>query len=61
MERNVVTSNRLADDQDEPTQTQGIVESGATDYNLISNNLCTGMKQGVVVVGAHSRAEGNLT
>ncbi|MEE3043043.1 MAG: right-handed parallel beta-helix repeat-containing protein [Candidatus Latescibacterota bacterium] len=61
MERNVVTSNRLADDQNEPTQTKGIVESGATDYNLISSNLCAGMKQGVIIVGAHSRAEGNLT
>jgi len=61
MKRNVVTSNRLADDQEKPTQTQGIVESGATDFNLISHNLCTGMKQGVVVVGAHSRGEGNLT
>jgi hypothetical protein len=60
MERNVVTGNRLADDQESPTQTQGIVESGATDYNLISNNLCVGMNEGVVVVGAHSRAEGNL-
>lgn len=61
MERNVVTGNRLADDQDKPTQTQGIVESGATDYNLISNDLCTGMQQGIVIVGPHSRAEGNLT
>ncbi|HAA74507.1 TPA: hypothetical protein DCE37_05225 [Candidatus Latescibacteria bacterium] len=60
MERNVVTGNRLADDQDKPTQTQGIFESGETDYNLISNNLCTGMAEGVVLVGPHSRAEGNL-
>lgn len=60
MQRNLLTGNRLADDQQKPTQTQGIVESGATDYNLISNNLCTGMQEGVVVVGAHSRAEGNL-
>jgi hypothetical protein len=60
MERNIVTSNRLADDQNKPTQTQGIVESGETDYNLISSNLCVGMKEGVVIIGAHSRAEGNL-
>ncbi len=60
MQRNLLIGNRLADDQQKPTQTQGIVESGATDYNLISNNLCTGMQEGVVVVGAHSRAEGNL-
>jgi parallel beta-helix repeat protein len=60
MERNVVTGNRLADDQETPTQAQGIVESGETDYNLISSNLCTGMEEGVVLVGAHSRAEGNL-
>jgi parallel beta-helix repeat protein len=60
MQHNLVTSNRLADDQQKPTQTQGIVESGGTDYNLISNNLCTGMQEGIVIVGAHSRAEGNL-
>ena len=60
MTHNVVTGNRLADDQGRPTQTQGIVESGETDYNLISQNLCTGMEEGVVVVGSHSRAEGNL-
>lgn len=60
MVRNVVTGNRLADDQEKPTQTQGIVESGETDYNLIGSNLCAGMAEGVVIVGAHSRAEGNL-
>jgi parallel beta-helix repeat protein len=60
MERNVVTSNRLADDQDQPTQTQGVVESGETDYNLVSSNLCVGMEEGIVIIGAHSRAEGNL-
>ena len=60
MERIVVTSNRLADDQDQPTQTQGVVESGETDYNLVSSNLCVGMEEGIVIIGAHSRAEGNL-
>jgi parallel beta-helix repeat protein len=60
MQRNVVTGNRLADDQEKPTQTEGIVESGDTDYNLISANLCAGMRKGVVIVGVHSLAEGNL-
>ncbi|SVD82433.1 uncharacterized protein METZ01_LOCUS435287, partial [marine metagenome] len=60
MAQNVVTSNRLADDQEKRTQIQGIVESGETDFNLISNNLCVGMNEGIVIIGAHSRAEGNL-
>ncbi|MEE2754772.1 MAG: right-handed parallel beta-helix repeat-containing protein [Candidatus Latescibacterota bacterium] len=60
MAQNVVTSNRLADDQEKRTQIQGIVESGETDFNLISNNLCVGMNEGIVIIGPHSRGEGNL-
>ena len=60
IERAIVQGNRCADDQEAPTQTRGIVESGASDYNLIGGNLCVGMAEGVVVVGEHSKAEGNL-
>ena len=42
------------------TQTGGIIESGASEYNLIIGNLCAGMSEAVVVCGPHSRAEGNL-
>ena len=60
LERAIVQGNRCADDQEAPTQTLGIVESGTSDTNLIGGNLCVGMAEGVVVVGEHSRAEGNL-
>lgn len=56
----IVQGNRCADDQQTPTQTGGIVESGDSDYNLISGNLCAGMRAAVVVCGRNSRAEGNL-
>jgi len=58
--RTLVQGNRCADDQETPTQTQGIIESGASDYNLISGNLCVGMVEAVTAVGRNSRAEGNL-
>ena len=38
----------------------GIVESGDSDWNLVSGNLCVGMSEPVTVVGRNSRAEGNL-
>ena len=60
LQRALVQGNRCADDQDEPTQRRGIIESGASDYNLVSGNLCTGMDEPVVLQGRHSRAEGNL-
>jgi parallel beta-helix repeat protein len=60
MERCIVQGNRCADDQERPTQTQGIVESGTSDLNLISGNLLVGMETPVVVIGKRSRAEGNL-
>ena len=60
MERTIVQANRCADDQRRPTQTAGIVESGESDYNLISGNLCVGMEEPVALVGRNSRAEGNL-
>ena len=58
--RFLVQGNRCADDQDPPVQTCGIVESGDSDWNLVSGNLCVGMVEPVTVVGRHSRAEGNL-
>jgi parallel beta-helix repeat protein len=58
--RFLVQGNRCADDQDVPTQTRGIVESGDSDWNLVSGNLCVGMAEPVTVVGRNSRAEGNL-
>lgn len=60
LQRAVVQGNRCADDQDTPTQKKGIVESGTSDDNLISGNLCLGMEKAVVTVGGNSRAEGNL-
>ena len=60
MRRALVQGNRCADDQETPTQTRGIVESGESDGNLISGNMCTGMAEAVVAIGQNSRAEGNL-
>ena len=59
-QRFIVQGNRCTDDQVRPTQSRGIVESGDSDWNLISGNLCVGMEESVTVVGANSRAEGNL-
>jgi len=59
-QRFIVQGNRCTDDQVHPTQSRGIVESGDSDWNLISANLCVGMEESVTVVGANSRAEGNL-
>ena len=56
----IVQGNRCTDDQERVTQTGGIIESGASDYNLISGNLCAGMAEAVVACGRHSRAEGNI-
>lgn len=58
--RFIVQGNRCADGQDEPTQTRGIVESGDSDWNLITGNHCLGMTEPVTVIGRNSRAEGNL-
>jgi hypothetical protein len=60
LSRSLVQGNRCADDQETPTQTLGIVESGDSDQNLISGNLCVGMEGAVIVTGRNSRAEGNL-
>ena len=60
LERSIVQGNRCADDQETPTQLRGIVESGQSDCNLVSGNLCVGMQSAVVTVGRNSRAEGNL-
>ena len=56
----LVQGNRCVDDREQPTQTRGIVESGDSDWNLVSGNLCVGMAEPVTVVGQNSRAEGNL-
>ena len=58
--RTIVQGNRCADDQESPTQTKGIIESGKSDYNLMIGNLCVGMEEGLTAVGKNSRAEGNL-
>ena len=47
----IVQGNRCADDQEKPTQLKGIDESGASDYNLISGNLCVGIGQGYCCCG----------
>lgn len=60
LEKALVQGNRCADDQENPTQVRGIVESGESDYNLVSGNLCVDMTEAVVITGRHSRAEGNL-
>ncbi len=60
LERTIVQGNRCADDQANPTQEGGIVESGSSDYNLIGGNMCVGMREPVVVNGPNSRADGNL-
>ena len=60
MQSALVQGNRCADDQDPATQTLGIIESGDSDGNLISANLCAGMQTGVQVVGPATQAHGNL-
>ena len=56
-----VTGNRCLDDQKRPTQTQGIHESGKSDYNLFAANHLVGHSgKALVVVGPNSRSEGNL-
>ncbi|MDA1192925.1 MAG: right-handed parallel beta-helix repeat-containing protein [Candidatus Poribacteria bacterium] len=54
-----VQNNRCGDDQGTPTQTLSIVESGDSDFNLISGNLTVG-NESPKVVGANSRSQGNL-
>ena len=58
--RTLVQGNRCADDQDTPTQLRGIVESGQSDYYLVSGNLCVGMDEAITLAGRNSRGEGNL-
>ncbi len=60
LERTIVRGNRCVDDQANPTQTRGIVESGSSDYNLMGGNMCVGMREPIVLSGPNSRAEGNL-
>ena len=59
-QRFLVQGNSCVDDQEKPTQTRGIVESGTSDWNLISGNMCVGMAEAVTVVGPNSRAESNF-
>ncbi len=58
--RFLVQGNRCADDQQKPTQKRGIVETGDSDWNLVTGNVCVGMPQPVSLVGSNSLAEGNL-
>lgn len=60
VQRFMVQGNRCADNQDAPTQTRGIVESGSSDWNMVSGNMCAGMAEPVTVIGPHSRGDGNL-
>ena len=60
VQRFIIQGNRCSDGRERPTQTRGIVESGGSDWNLISGNLCVGLAEPVTVVGPNSRAEGNL-
>ncbi|NKB66912.1 MAG: hypothetical protein GKR89_07625 [Candidatus Latescibacteria bacterium] len=60
LQRALVQGNRCTDDQEHSTQRRGIIESGASDYNLVSGNLCVGTEEPIVLQGRHSRAEGNL-
>lgn len=68
VKRFLVQGNRCADDVDKsptvggdtPCQTRGIVESGHSDWNLVSGNICTGMAEPITVIGHNSRAQGNL-
>jgi hypothetical protein len=50
----LVTGNRCADDQTEPTQHLGIRESGRSDHNLLTGNLLHGSRTAVEKVGAHT-------
>ena len=60
LERALVQGNRCAVEPEDGTQRKGIVESGESDFNLISGNLCVGMDEAITMVGRNSRAEGNL-
>lgn len=60
VQRFLVHGNRCGDDQEPPTQTRGIVESGASDWNLVNDNMCVGMAEPVTLIGPHSRGGGNL-
>ncbi len=66
--RFLVQGNRCADDVDKsptvggdtPCQTRGIIESGHSDWNLVSGNICIGMAEPITVIGHNSCAQGNL-
>ena len=55
----LVTGNRCADDQKQPTQHQGVREAGQSDHNVISSNQLHGSKQAVAKVGSHTRVGGD--
>jgi len=57
----VVTGNRCGTDGDQPTQKFGIEESGTSNTNVITGNLCEGNLQGgISVVGAETQVSGNV-
>lgn len=61
VERFLVQGNRCADNEPNQTQSQGIVESGASDWNLVNANMCVGMTEPIRVTGRNSIEQGNLT
>ena len=57
----VVSGNRCGCDEGKPTQKHGIEESGKSDHNSFTGNVCTGnAKAAIRVVGRDSRTAGNV-
>lgn len=57
----VLVGNRCGSDLEEPSQAFGIEETGDSDENVISANLCVGnARGGVTIVGKRTEARGNL-
>jgi parallel beta-helix repeat protein len=56
-----VTSNHCSSDQQKPTQRLGIEESGQSNHNVISGDLCEGnVEGGIAVVGADTQVLANV-
>ena len=60
VERFIVHGNRCGDDQAKPTQALGIVETGMSDFNLVADNICSGMQEPIRVIGTNSQCEANI-
>jgi len=58
---NTISNNNLFDDQGIATQTRGLEEIGNSDYNLITNNIATGNRDGqITTVGSNTIAANNI-